>query len=778
MMTGFTRLLGGWLVSPGLLAAGALLVSAPIIIHLLAKRKFKTVDWAAMDFLVEADRRNRRRIRLEDLLLLALRCLAVLLVALLVARPFSSLRRLGGLLGSARFERVIVLDDSPSMTARAGGSSAWQNAKRRLVDFLGGLAATGSGDSLTLLLTSRPQRPVFNGLPINDETVTEITDEINGLEASDLCADFDAALLEIERASDRRSADVNRMIYVLSDMRRRDWAAERAAQSKGLFGTLQRVAEHAAGCFLVDVAEDGAAGSGAVDEGAGNLAVTRIMPLDKVLAAGVASRFEVTVENMGPQDAGGIQVRFTAGDSVPLRGEIGRLPAGGTASVPFTYTFARPEDGRVAPALESVPERVPIRAEISVEEDPSADRLAADNVRYYAARVRGGMPTLVVDGEPSATYGRSESFFLARALAPPGEFLSGIAVNTVTDADFEAIPLDQYRVVYLCNVYRLSDERRNALETWVKSGGGLVVALGDQVDEEYYNQELYRDGEGLFPLRLETIHGDESEQEWVYFDAGSSSHPALGVFEGEGNPFIESVKVFRWWSGSLSEDQRRAGHVSLAARFTDGDGSTAVVERAYGDGRVVALATAVDADWGNWPEDPSYVIAMQELTRYVARASGDQGSMLVGQPLRHPLDLAKYRTDVSISGPGIDRTLIQPGPSADAGQSGDASVWYASYDETSRRGFYEMALTRTDGEPEKVLFAANIDATEGNLKRVDEHLLRRDLGDARVEMVRGAEMAGVSAEAAKGELWRYVLGALVLVLCVEQLLGWWFGLRR
>ena len=75
-----------WLVSPWLFAGGTLLVSAPIIIHLLNKRKFKTVDWAAMDFLVEADKRNRRRIRLEDLLLLVLRCLAVVLIALLVAR--------------------------------------------------------------------------------------------------------------------------------------------------------------------------------------------------------------------------------------------------------------------------------------------------------------------------------------------------------------------------------------------------------------------------------------------------------------------------------------------------------------------------------------------------------------------------------------------------------------------------------------------------------------------------------------------------------------------
>ncbi len=50
--------------------------AAPIVIHLLSKRRFRRIRWAAMDFLLEADRRNRRRVRIEELILLGLRCLA------------------------------------------------------------------------------------------------------------------------------------------------------------------------------------------------------------------------------------------------------------------------------------------------------------------------------------------------------------------------------------------------------------------------------------------------------------------------------------------------------------------------------------------------------------------------------------------------------------------------------------------------------------------------------------------------------------------------------
>ena len=67
-------------IHPALLAAGALAVSIPIIIHLLFRRRRKPVVWGAMRFLLEAYRRQRRRLTLEQIILLATRCLIVLLI--------------------------------------------------------------------------------------------------------------------------------------------------------------------------------------------------------------------------------------------------------------------------------------------------------------------------------------------------------------------------------------------------------------------------------------------------------------------------------------------------------------------------------------------------------------------------------------------------------------------------------------------------------------------------------------------------------------------------
>src|SRR5262245_351269 len=154
--------LASWLVNPWLFVAGAIAVLLPILIHLLNRRKFRVVDWAAMEFLLDADKKNRRRIRLEHLILLLLRCLAVLLIGLLVARPFLPTSVTAGLIDASQFERIVLLDDSLSMQARLGNESAWELAKKRLLDLTNGLAQEHADNSLTLVLTSQPDRRLLN----------------------------------------------------------------------------------------------------------------------------------------------------------------------------------------------------------------------------------------------------------------------------------------------------------------------------------------------------------------------------------------------------------------------------------------------------------------------------------------------------------------------------------------------------------------------------------------------------------------------------------------
>src|SRR5678815_2668680 len=96
-----------------LLLWGLAAASLPIIIHLLNRRRFKRVRWAAMEYLLRAMEENRRRIQLEQLLLLLLRVAIVLLFVFLLARPLTQSGELFGLLRS-RVHHIVLLDDSGS----------------------------------------------------------------------------------------------------------------------------------------------------------------------------------------------------------------------------------------------------------------------------------------------------------------------------------------------------------------------------------------------------------------------------------------------------------------------------------------------------------------------------------------------------------------------------------------------------------------------------------------------------------------------------------------
>src|ERR1700758_4012537 len=92
---------------------GLAAASIPILIHLLNRRKFREVPWAAMRFLLAAIRKNQRRIRIEQWILLAIRTLIILMVVTAMAKPF--LESFGVVIAGRAVHRVLVLDASMSM---------------------------------------------------------------------------------------------------------------------------------------------------------------------------------------------------------------------------------------------------------------------------------------------------------------------------------------------------------------------------------------------------------------------------------------------------------------------------------------------------------------------------------------------------------------------------------------------------------------------------------------------------------------------------------------
>ena len=136
--------------------SGLGLISIPIVIHLLNRRRFKIVRWAAMDYLLAAQKKNRKRVRMEHFLVLLLRCLMIALLVRAVSRPMTTSGSLLFLPGASDpVERVIIIDDSASMAYQTGRTSSWDRARRKVKALVQDLRQTRTTDYISMFRSSR-----------------------------------------------------------------------------------------------------------------------------------------------------------------------------------------------------------------------------------------------------------------------------------------------------------------------------------------------------------------------------------------------------------------------------------------------------------------------------------------------------------------------------------------------------------------------------------------------------------------------------------------------
>src|SRR5688500_3229802 len=207
-------------LSPILLSFLAL-ASVPVIIHLLNRRRFQLVEWAPMKYLKLTIKTNRRRLRIEQLLLLALRTLMIVFLILAVARPvLSQAGGLGGWLGSGggRVSRLVVIDDSLSMGYQVNRRPAFEAAKEVAAELV---KATGAQDAITAIVTSAPADPLVREAHLDDPS--KLLGVLAGLSPSDTRSDWAATFKAVD---DLLSAATftTREVVVVTDQRRAGWA--------------------------------------------------------------------------------------------------------------------------------------------------------------------------------------------------------------------------------------------------------------------------------------------------------------------------------------------------------------------------------------------------------------------------------------------------------------------------------------------------------------------------------------------------------------------------
>jgi hypothetical protein len=787
-------------------AAGA--ASIPIIIHLLNRRRFRIVHWAAMRFLLAAQRQNTRRLRLEQFLLLAVRTLIVLLLVVAMAgvMPWAEAFWAGVFpdtiiptaAGDRRTHRIVVLDGSFSMATRRGETSCFEQARqlaRRIVQ------EAASGDGFSVLLMAAPPRRIVPG---PSEDAGRVLQEIEGVRLPHGNADLAGtlhAVADLVRASPGKFEE--REVYFLTDLQRSTWMTRTGGD---LSAVLQQIAGRARLIF-VDAGQNGIA----------NTAVTSLTLGVPFATTGAATPISVTVHHYAAEPRRQVTVDLY----------VGRARAA-ASDAPFTLQRVRQIQTDLAPGPNTLNFSYTFTAagDYAVQVRVAGDALEVDDSRSAVVTVKDHIPVLLVNGKPAAENYDSASAWLADALNP---YPSGAAPGNVPArprvvsesqfADAALGDLTPYDCVFLCDVAGVAGGEVRRLETHLRRGGGIVFCLGPHVDREAYNRLLYRNGDGLLPARLIGLQQAPEGQFFNFFaDEDSYHRPPLEAFAGERDRLGLLLARFRQYVRiELDGGKSRSGFqpdqpsgqtenlthaaasparkiLAFVPELRSGDrrradlqirptGDPALVEWSRDRGRVLLFTSTVNMDWTAWPISPSFPALMQELLHFAIAGRLREQATVVGEPLEAYLQ---------VGGPGLEVHVETPGGQQEAAQTeARDELGVLRWADTDVSGFYRATIGQ---DAHDYLFAVNAPATAEGQEGSESDLTRTNPAELQavfpgwefqvVTDLKQISHAGMMANAGEEDrplsgfgagLARWLLLLMVGLLVFEVILAWRFG---
>ncbi len=591
-------------------------VALPVIAHLLSRRKFDVVQWGAMQFL-DPSRRTRRRLKLEELLLLLIRIGLICLLALAAARPWIGTGFLTGYRSGGSRDIVLVIDGSNSMARSDGLTTLHQKAVRRATEFLETLQA---GDTVAVIdARDRPVAVIES--PLHDwETVRQRLAELpppSG--ASDLQAAGELAVGMLSRSSNG-----SREIIVLTDRQRSGWSVENdAAWTR--FDDLLKFPSVQPRLWVVD-SSDGLAPMGQ------NISVGRLEASRDLTVPGFPVRFHVSIRNSGPTPLDVPLHVLVDGQRLAEQDSSISVPAGSEAAFDLEHRFASEGTRR-----------------LTVQADVPGDPLAIDNAADAAIRVTSAVPVLLVEASGSLVPTEGFTFFAAAALTAPQNKSPWMHARIVRASDVTLDDIDAAAVVVLPDVDRLPDGIPEAICRSVQRGNGLFISLGARTSQASFDELFVRTG--LLPptklVRIREVDPDAAEPVRVL--PYSLQTGWLDRFRAREDSSFLKASYDKWWlteatpAGAEPADdadirevpepeaaQARPEPAVALAQLTPGD--PLLLSVSNGQGTVLLLTTTLDTRWNNLPARPDYVPFIHEAIFQMA-SSKVRRNVSFGEPL-------------------------------------------------------------------------------------------------------------------------------------------------
>ncbi|MFO0425349.1 MAG: BatA domain-containing protein [Planctomyces sp.] len=752
-------------LNPALVIPGIALASLPVLIHILSRLKYRTVRFAAMEFLLQSDELNRRRLILEQFLLLLLRVLAILLIMLLLARLVIDPSRLLALQG-ASVHHVILLDDTLSMREQRGENTVFDQARAALENLLSGAEEQRSGARVSILLFSAPDRPLVADRVLDGLLLQDVSLRLRALQCTFRTAS-PATALEAARSIVAADGGVSPQVHLITDFRTTDWQ-----NRPDVISALESLKTSGADVQLIHPA---------MDPGT-NLSIDSVSSDSSAVARGVPWRIHVTVQNHGTGSVRGLRARVIV-DGTPLASGIlfPELEPSSVQTVSHDITFQETGTRRVEVRLDD-------------------DVLLPDNRRHLTVEVSDRRQILILDDDQQ----QEDARFVAAALSSDSD-LTGLAADIRTSQALGTLNLSTYDVIYLLNVRDLPADTLQYLRDYAEGGGGIAWFPGEQADLEWYRSLSSAEGIRLFPVPLQSIQQSDAP---IQAPAGANvsngsetrsyetpvfqTHPVFSVYNTPDSPFSESLHIYSWLAVADSweaDDARRGDSIKTVARLKNG--APIIFDHPAGKGRVLTCLIGAGKRWSNWPIAPAawgYVVVQLSMHQYLQKRSEAFQVDEVSDQLIVKWSPKEYSESTEIYLPepeGDDDAAVSTFVRQQATLSEDTRKGTAenpsstattelqlTFRQSDRPGAYRIRrFTASEGQPVDKWYVLNVPPSESRLQVADADLFSAIASLSHVKIRTFGAAESLSGAAGGREL-RWILAAILfLILISEQLLS-------
>lgn len=574
-------------------------LAGPILVHLVRRSRAPVVVFPSLMFVRRVPQRTVRRKRLHNLLLLLLRCLAMLLLVLAFTRPYltnSNLAAVG--VGNAGVS-VILIDTSLSMRYGNRFEQAKSRARALLDESLSGeqaaLVTFNQGYQVLSRFTAEKGRlqSLLNNVQGSVQSGVQ-SDVQGGVQVGLNGTDYEQALRGAEELLREMPPEQPKRIFLVSDFQATGWNKV----DPGTFRLRRDIK-------LVPV--------GVGEEPAPNLAITDLSAQPIIYEQKYTDKLAVRISNFSDEARERVNVEFQINDQPVEKREV-NIPARDAQLIEFTNFNLSAGDNRAVVTV------------------GGNDKLALDDRFYFTLSRDAQAKALIVE---TALRGQgSESLYLRNALTT-GENLP-FAVTVKTAGATNPAELGEYRIILLNDAGGtggISPALAEALTKFVERGGGLLIAAGPHTEASEFNRVLGRLAPATLGDRVQLPRGER-----VRISEVTGTHPIFEPFQQSGR--IAAASVFGYRQAEPHEQ------AAVLARFEDG--RPALIEKSTeSPGKVLLFTSSLDAGWTDLPLTPLYLPFMRQIVRYLGEPEAS-----AWHPLGQAFTVAKSATDGTL--PAVD----------------------------------------------------------------------------------------------------------------------------